>query len=109
VQVFIAGRSLRDGPAPLALCPLSTCEAIIHPCLLITNEADPQNPLENVADAKEHYPNSLTAVAPRQGHGYTGLECRDQVVSAFIEKGTTKELNTNCLQQVPLPAFNVSK
>jgi len=79
------------------------------PVLLITNEADPQNPLENVADAKVHYPNSLTVVAPGQGHGYTGLECREQFISAFIETGTTKVLDTSCLQQVPLPTFNVSE
>jgi pimeloyl-ACP methyl ester carboxylesterase len=79
------------------------------PVLLISNEADPQNPSENVADAKEHYPNSLTVVAPAQGHGYTGLDCRDLIISAFIETGTTKDLDTGCLQQVPLPAFNVSK
>jgi pimeloyl-ACP methyl ester carboxylesterase len=79
------------------------------PVLLITNEADPQNPLENVAAANERYPNSLTVIAPAQGHGYSGLECRDQFVSAFIASGTTKDLDTSCLQQVPLPAFNVSE
>lgn len=94
-------------PSPSALYPAVTPSSI--PVLLITNEADPQNPLENVADAKEHYPNSLTVVAPGQGHSYTGLECREQFISAFIETGTTKDLDTSCLQQVPLPAFNVSE
>lgn len=44
-----------------------------------------------------------------QGHGYTGMECREQFVSAFIDTGTTKDLDTNCLRHVPLPLFNVSK
>ena len=79
------------------------------PVLLINNEADFQNPLENIADAKEYYPNSLTVVAPAQGHGYTGIECRTQFVSVFIEKGTTEGLNTDCLQNVTLPQFNVSE
>lgn len=94
-------------PQPSAL--YQTVKPSSKPVLLITNQADPQNPLENIADAKEHYPNSLTVVAPGQGHGYDGLDCRDQFVSAFIEKGTTKELDTDCLQQVLLPAFNVSR
>jgi len=93
-------------PSPSALYQTGNSSSV--PVLLITNEADPQNPPENVADAKEHYPNSLTVVAPGQGHGYTGLECRNWFVSAFIETGTTKDLDTSCLQQVPLPTFNVS-
>jgi pimeloyl-ACP methyl ester carboxylesterase len=94
-------------PSPSALYRTGNSSSV--PVLLITNEADPQNPLENVAGAKEHYPNSLTVIAPAQGHGYTGLDCRDQFVSAFIETGTTKDLDTSCLQQVRLPEFNVSK
>jgi pimeloyl-ACP methyl ester carboxylesterase len=94
-------------PQPSALFREANSSPI--PVLLISNEADPQNPPENVADAKEHYPNSLTAIAPGQGHGYTGLDCRDQIVSAFIDTGTTQDLDTRCLQQVPLPAFNVSQ
>jgi hypothetical protein len=94
-------------PEPSALFREQNFSSI--PVLLISNEADPQNPPENVADAKKHYPNSLTVIAPAQGHGYTGLDCRDQIVSAFIETGTTQGLDAGCLQQVPLPAFNVSQ
>jgi pimeloyl-ACP methyl ester carboxylesterase len=79
------------------------------PVLLISDGADPQNPPENVADATERYPNSLTVIAPGQGHGYTGLDCRERFVSTFIESGTTKDLDTSCLQKVPLPGFNVSE
>lgn len=96
-------------PRPPRAALYQTAKSFSIPVLLISNEADPQNPPENVADAKEHYPNSLTVVAPAQGHGYTGLDCRDLIISAFVETGTTKDLDTSCLQEVPLPAFNVSK
>jgi hypothetical protein len=79
------------------------------PVLLINNQADFQNPLENLADANEHYPNSLTVIAPAQGHGYTGMECRVQFVTAFIDTGTTEGLDTGCLEHVSVPPFNVSK
>ena len=40
--------------------------------------------------------------------GYEDVR-RNQFVSAFIEKGTTIELNTSCLEDVPLPGFNLNK
>ena len=79
------------------------------PVLLISNQADPQNPPENVDGAKEVYPNSLTLIAPGQGHGYTGFTCRDQIIADFIEKGTAYGLNAECLQEEPLPRFIVSE
>lgn len=51
----------------------------------------------------------LRSLPRAQGCGYTGLDCRDQFVSAFIETGTTRDSDTGCLQRVPLPAFNISK
>jgi hypothetical protein len=94
-------------PQPDALYQPLTYSPV--PVLIISKQADPQNPPENVASAKEHFPSSLGLVAPGQGHGFSGLDCRNQFVSAFIEKGTTKELNTSCLEDVPLPGFNLNK
>ena len=58
-------------PQPEALYQPVTTSPV--PVLIISDQADPQNPPENVASAKEHYPNSLALVAPGQGHGYTGF------------------------------------
>lgn len=88
-------------PQPEALYQPVTTSPV--PVLIISDQADPGNPPENVATAKEHYPNSLALVAPGQGHGYTGFPCRDQILAAFIEKGTTQGLNADCLQKEPLP------
>ena len=95
--------ALMPRPRPVALHqPLTTSSV---PVLIIIDQADPQNPLENVAGAKEHYPNSLTVVAPGQGHGYLGIPCRDTFISAFIERGTTDGLDASCLEKEPLPPF----
>lgn len=88
-------------PQPEALYQPLTASTV--PVLIISNQADPQNPPENVAGAVEHYPNSLTLIAPGQGHGYSGIPCRDTFISAFIESGTTKGLDPSCLQIEPLP------
>ncbi|HEX7974127.1 MAG TPA: alpha/beta hydrolase, partial [Anaerolineales bacterium] len=92
-------------PQPEALYRPVTVSSV--PVLIITNQADPGNPQENVAGAKDHYPNSLNVVAPGQGHGYTGIDCRDRFLSAFIESGSVEGLNTSCLKDVQLPAFVV--
>ena len=91
-----------DAAARALYRPLTTSAA---PVLIIDNQADPQNPPENVAGAKEHFPNSLTLIAPGQGHGYTGFACRNQIIADFIASGSTQGLKTGCLQQVPLPPF----
>jgi pimeloyl-ACP methyl ester carboxylesterase len=75
------------------------------PVLLISNEADPQDPPANVATAKQHYPNSLTLVAPGQSHGYMGIPCRVQILADFIEAGTVEGLDARCLEREGLPAF----
>jgi pimeloyl-ACP methyl ester carboxylesterase len=109
VRRYVAPAQICDAmPVPPHAALYKQVRSSPVPVLLISNGADPQNPPENVADAKERYPNSLTVIAPGQGHGYTGMECREPFISTFIATGTTKGLDTSCLQQVPLPSFNVS-
>jgi pimeloyl-ACP methyl ester carboxylesterase len=75
------------------------------PILFFNGEADPQDPPENVAAAKQRYPNSLSLVAPGQAHGFTGIPCRASIVAGFIEHGSVDGSSTQCLEQVALPAF----
>jgi pimeloyl-ACP methyl ester carboxylesterase len=82
--------------------PLTTSSV---PVLFFNGEADPQDPPENVAGAKQRYPNSLSLVAPGQAHGFTGIPCRASIVADFIEHGSVDGLSTQCLEQVALPTF----
>jgi pimeloyl-ACP methyl ester carboxylesterase len=75
------------------------------PVLLINGQADPQDPPANVAGAKQHYPNSLTLVAPGQAHVSTGVFCRFTIFIAFVERASLANLPTACLDQVVLPPF----
>jgi hypothetical protein len=90
-------------PRPEALYGPLTPSSV--PVLFFNGEADPQDPPENVAGAKQRYPNSLSLVAPGQAHGFTGIPCRDSIVADFIEQGSLDSLSTLCLEQVTLPAF----
>lgn len=75
------------------------------PMLLFSGDADPQDPPENVARARQRYPQSLTLVAPGQSHSYTGVSCRGAIISDFIERGSVDGLMTECLDRVALPPF----
>ena len=75
------------------------------PILFINGDADPQDPPENVAHARERYPNSLSVTAPGQSHGFTGLHCHASILADLFASGSTKGLNTDCLAQVELPPF----
>ncbi len=79
------------------------------PVLLILGQADPQDPLANVAQAPVEMPNSLTVVVRGEGHTVGHLGCMPQMVSAFIVAGTTKGLDTTCATSgVPLPLFHTT-
>ena len=75
------------------------------PMLFFSGEVDPQNPPENIAGAKQRYPNSLSLVAPGQAHGFTGIPCRASIVADFITRGSVEGLSTKCLEEVALPPF----
>jgi pimeloyl-ACP methyl ester carboxylesterase len=75
------------------------------PVLFFNGEADPQDPPENVANAEQRYPNSLSLVAPGQAHGFTGIPCRASIVADLFARGSVDGLSTQCLEQVELPAF----
>ena len=77
------------------------------PIVFFNGESDPQDPPEHVAGAKERYPNSLTLIAPGQAHGFTGIPCRASIVAEFVAQGSTAGLQTDCLGQVELPAFEL--
>jgi hypothetical protein len=75
------------------------------PVLFVNGEADPQDPPENVAGAKERYPESLTVVGPGQAHGFTGIPCHASILADFFARGSAAGLQTGCLGGVKLPAI----
>jgi pimeloyl-ACP methyl ester carboxylesterase len=96
-------------PSPKAEALYGPVTSSSVPLLLFNGEADPQDPPANAAAAKQRYPNSLSLVAPGQAHGFTGIPCRASIVADFIEHGTVEGLDTQCLESIPLPAFDLSE
>jgi pimeloyl-ACP methyl ester carboxylesterase len=78
------------------------------PVLILNGDADPQDPPGNVANAQVELPNSLNITVPGHGHGVIQYGCLPQVAGAFVDAGTAVGLDTACVEDVPLPRFDVS-
>ena len=73
------------------------------PVLILTGEWDPVTPPSNGEAIAKTLPNSLHIVVPHGAHGFGGLEgvdCIDGLIIEFVERGTTKGLDTSCVKKI---------
>jgi pimeloyl-ACP methyl ester carboxylesterase len=76
------------------------------PVLAFVGGADPQDPVSNLSNLKQHFPDSSTVTFPHIGHQWSIGGCFDQIVSNFVDRGTTKGLDTTrCSGAVVVPPF----
>jgi pimeloyl-ACP methyl ester carboxylesterase len=78
------------------------------PVLIITGEWDPVTPPSNGDGAAKALKNSLQLVVPHGAHGLGGLEgidCIDRLMTEFVERGTTKGIDTTCVQSIHRKGF----
>jgi pimeloyl-ACP methyl ester carboxylesterase len=76
------------------------------PALLLSGEFDPATPASYGAAAARGFRNGLHLVVPGQGHGQTRLSCVQKLIRRFIEHGTSKNLDTACIESIrPAPFF----
>lgn len=76
------------------------------PALIISGEDDPVTPPANGELAAQGLPNSLPLVVRGMGHINIFRGCLPRLASDFIDQGTTKGLDTGCVQQIrPFPFF----
>jgi pimeloyl-ACP methyl ester carboxylesterase len=90
---------------PRSLWTLPTTSSV--PVLALTGGADPQDPVTNLSALSQHFPDSRTVVFPHVGHSWSGVgSCLDQMVTDFVERGTTRGLDTTrCDGAVVVPPF----
>ena len=80
------------------------------PVLILNGEVDPIDPPENMAGAAALWPNSLSLVAPYQGHSFSdinAINCWFSILNEFIQSGSVDGLDTSCMQTIQPPAFFV--
>jgi pimeloyl-ACP methyl ester carboxylesterase len=76
------------------------------PVLLLSGEDDPITPPANAERTARTLSNSLSLVVPGQGHGNVFRGCVPRIVSAFVDAGSVKQLDTACIKDTkPFPFF----
>jgi pimeloyl-ACP methyl ester carboxylesterase len=89
---------------PRSLWTLSTSSSV--PVLAFAGGADPQDPVTNLSDLKQHLPDSRTVVFPHIGHDFNIGGCVDEMMADLVDRGTTKGLDTTrCAGAVVVPPF----
>ena len=92
---------------PRSLWTLPASGAV--PVLALAGGADPQDPVTNLSDLKQHFPDSRTAIFPRVGHSFGIGRCVDQMMADFVERVTTKGLDTTRVDgAVVVPPFQLT-
>jgi pimeloyl-ACP methyl ester carboxylesterase len=80
------------------------------PVLILTGQWDPVTPPIYGDTAAKHLPQSVHVIVPHGGHGFGGLngiDCIDNLMSSFIEKGTTSGLDTSCVSSISRGGFQL--
>ena len=78
------------------------------PVLALLGGADPQDPVTNLSDLKQHFPDSRTIIFPHVGHQFGIGGCLDPVLADFVERATTDALDTTpCDSAVVMPSFEL--
>ncbi|HEX7333626.1 MAG TPA: alpha/beta fold hydrolase [Pyrinomonadaceae bacterium] len=78
------------------------------PVLILTGEWDPVTPPSNGDATAQGLKNSLHIVVPSGAHALGGLENIDCILrlnTEFVERGTTKDLDTSCVKTIRRKGF----
>ena len=78
------------------------------PVLILSGNLDPITPPQRGEEVASHLPNSKHVIIAHGAHmpdGLTNFECVDQLMQEFLSKGSTKDLDTSCVERVLSPPF----
>ena len=75
------------------------------PLLLLAGGADPQDPIGNMPQRRQAFPNSRAIVVPNYGHTVAQFGCMGSLVSNFVIRGDAKALDATCINGIAPPNF----
>jgi pimeloyl-ACP methyl ester carboxylesterase len=94
----------RDEPRRLWRFPASK-----HvPVLAFAGGADPQDPITNLPNLKQHFPDSRAVILPHVGHDFYIGGCVGLITMDFVDRATTKGLDTSCTGAMFVPPFELT-
>jgi pimeloyl-ACP methyl ester carboxylesterase len=93
---------------PNANVPKSFVEPVRSdkPVLLVSGELDPAAQPEYAAEAAKYLSHSKHIIVRNGSHGQSA-PCIIKIVGQFLDAGSTGGLDTSCVDQIPLPAFEL--
>ena len=74
------------------------------PVLMLSGELDPATPPQFAATAARSLPNSRQILIRNAAHAYW-YPCMQRLVAEFISRGSARDLDVTCVQQVARPPF----
>ena len=114
-NTFLGDYRLRQQRAACALWPRGKIPADYTqptvsdvPVLILTGQWDPVTPPIYGDIAAKNLSHSLHVIVPHGGHGFGGLngiDCIDNLITSFIEKGSTVGLDTSCVSAIKRQGF----
>lgn len=117
-NTFLGDYRVRQQREACALWPRASVEADytapIHsdvPVLILTGEWDPVTPPMHGDRVAKTLTNSLHIVVPHGAHALGGLEnvdCIMRISAEFMERGTTKGIDTTCVKSIRRKGFVLS-
>ena len=78
------------------------------PALIITGQWDPVTPPIYGDTAAKYLSHSVHIIVPHGGHGFNGLngvDCVNNLIVSFVERGTTTGLDTSCVSSIGRKGF----
>jgi pimeloyl-ACP methyl ester carboxylesterase len=81
------------------------------PVLIFSGKMDPVTPPERGEEVAKYLPNSRHVIIPQAGHGLEGLsepDCVDRMIIEFMDTGSARDLDTNCVERMIAPPFTTS-
>lgn len=76
------------------------------PALILSGEHDPVTPASYGEQAVKGFANGRHLIFPGQGHGQFASACGASLIRRFIESGSARDLNADCVSRVtPAPFF----
>jgi hypothetical protein len=76
--------------------------------LALVGGADPQDPVTNLPDLKQHFLDSRTLIFPHVGHSFGIGGCLYSILADFVERGTTRGLDTTPCDGAVVPPFKLA-
>ena len=114
-NTFLGDYRLRQQRAACALWPRGKIPADYAqptvsgvPVLILTGQWDPVTPPLYGDTAAQNLSHSLHVIVPHGGHGFgglSGIDCIDNLIARFVEKGSTAGLDTSCVSAIKRQGF----